>query len=99
MTWSHDISKAPRGKMIPQEQQRRVSDGSTKFVIVEQFVPDFIWAATKCGKVLKSYWLPVESKYRPVGRWSGLAAGEEPVAWQPFVVPAHPALAVEGEAV
>jgi hypothetical protein len=31
---------------------------------------------TKCGKVIKTNYLPKED------RWAGLAKGEQPVAWQ-----------------
>jgi hypothetical protein len=45
----------------------------------------FIWAASACGKVIKSHW---DHKRE---QWSGFAtSGAAPVAWQPFVVPAHP---------
>ncbi len=47
-----------------------------------------IWLATKCGKVIKSYWI---DKFGP-GRWAGLGTKEQPVAWQAFVVPAHPGI-------
>lgn len=96
--WNHDISKAPRGQMVPQEQQRRGADGKVSHAIVNQFVPDWLWLATKCGKVLKSHWLPADGKFRPVGRWGGFNANDEPVAWQPFVVPVHPGLPAESEA-
>ncbi len=48
-----------------------------------------IWLATKCGKVIKSYWI---EKFGP-GRWAGLGTKEQPIAWQAFVVPAHPSQA------
>lgn len=38
--------------------------------------------ATKCGKVIRAYWLERE------GRWAGLASSELPVAWMPW--PSHP---------
>lgn len=84
MTWNFDISTAPKGKMVATERQLK----DDKVSVVEHFVPDPVWLATKCGKVLRSYWLPEAGK-NPA-RWSGLATGEQPVAWQPFVVPAHP---------
>lgn len=46
-----------------------------------------VWLASKCGKVIKSAW--IDGKGAP-GRWAGLATKEQPVAWQPFVMPAHP---------
>jgi len=45
---------------------------------------DEVWLATKCGKVIRSYWLD------KTGRWAGLGTKEQPVAWQLYVVPAHP---------
>lgn len=83
MTWSFDITTAPRGRTVTHE--RRVGDNIHE---IRDFVPDFVWLASKCGKVVLSYWIPEAGK-NP-GRWSGLATGEQPVAWQPYVVPAHP---------
>ena len=81
--WSHDISAAPRGKMV--HSTRTVGDRVHE---ISDFVPDHIWAASKCGKVIKSYWIPPVGK--AAGRWSGFATGEAPIAWQRFVVPEHP---------
>lgn len=44
-----------------------------------------IWLASKCGKVIKSEWIPATK--HSGGRWAGVGA---PVAWQPYIVPAHP---------
>jgi hypothetical protein len=48
----------------------------------ESFERDDVILATKCGKVIKSYWLPNEE------RFAGLAKGELPTAWTPW--PRHP---------
>jgi hypothetical protein len=87
MTWNHDISTAPRGNTV--KSKRTVGD---RVQDVSDFVPDVLWLATKCGKVVRSYLIP-ESGKAPA-RWSGLANGELPIAWQPYVVPAHPGLLV-----
>lgn len=55
---------------------------------VREFEPENVWVATKCAKVLKSYWIPATDKND--GRWAGLGTTEQPVAWQPFIVPDHP---------
>jgi len=81
--WNFDITAAPRGKTVTHE--RRVGDSTHE---IRDFVPDFIWIASKCGKVIRSYWIPEAGK-NP-GRWSGLATGEQPIAWQPYAVPVHP---------
>lgn len=81
--WNHDITAAPRGKTVHSE--RKVGDRTHQ---ISDFVPYYIWAATKCGKVLKSYWVPPAGKN--AGRWSGFANAETPIAWQHFVVPEHP---------
>jgi len=83
MSWIHDITLAPRGRIAI--STRTYGD---KNVNHSEFVPDVLWIATKCGKVSRSYWIPEAGK-NP-GRWSGLATGEQPVAWQPCEVPAHP---------
>ena len=81
--WSFDISAAPRGRIV-----NSTRTFGTKTSNHSEFVPDILWLATKFGKVSRSYWIPEAGK-NP-GRWSGLATGEQPVAWQPFVVPTHP---------
>jgi len=87
MTWSFEISTAPKGRNITVMRTARSKDGVTRFP-VEEFEPDHVWLATKCGKVLKSYWIPETAKNE--GRWAGLGTKEQPVAWQLYVVPAHP---------
>jgi hypothetical protein len=85
MTWDFDITAAPCGKTVHSE--RKVGD---RIHQISDFVPDYIWAATGCGKVIKSYWIPPVGKN--AGRWSGFANGEQPIAWQHFVVPEHPSV-------
>ncbi|MEI3803136.1 hypothetical protein V6R85_01320 [Agrobacterium sp. CCNWLW32] len=55
--------------------------------ITEAQTGDYVWLATKCGRVIKSYW--IENKIGPA-RFSGLATNEAPVSWQPFITPIHP---------
>ncbi|WP_065091523.1 hypothetical protein [Rhizobium leucaenae] len=43
-----------------------------------------IWAASKCGKVIISSW----SKDREA--WAGFGTNEQPLCWQPYVIPKHP---------
>jgi hypothetical protein len=83
MNWNHYLSQAPRGKMV--HSTRAVGDRVHE---ISDFVADHIWAASKCGKVIKSYWIPPVGK--AAGCWSGFATGEAPIAWQRFVVPEHP---------
>lgn len=49
-----------------------------------------IWAASQCGKVIKSSYVHPKPNLGRSGRWSGFATGEAPIAWQRFVVPEHP---------
>ncbi|QSY98591.1 hypothetical protein J2J97_32320 (plasmid) [Rhizobium bangladeshense] len=44
-----------------------------------------VWIVTKCGLVTPTYWV----KSREA--WAGLGTKEEPIAWQPYVVPVYPA--------
>lgn len=85
MSWNFDINTAPRGKKIT--STRHVGKNTHE---ITDFVPDVIWAATKCGKVIRTYWIPENGK--TPGRWSGLATGESPLAWQPFVTPEFPVI-------
>lgn len=87
--WSFDVAAAPRGKMF--KRNRIVKD---KVQEVEEFVPDYLWVATKCGKVNKSYFIPQAGKVP--ARWSGLATGEEPVAWCEYIVPEYPSVPATG---
>jgi hypothetical protein len=50
-----------------------------------------VWLATKCGKVIQSYFLPSKKEGQD-GRWAYLASKEEPIAWQMFIKPVHPNL-------
>lgn len=73
--WNFDISEAPLGRTVV----------IGKFA---QFAPDWIWVATKCGKVIKTHWKPKDAFGGE--RFVGLNKGEQPVAWQHFVIPVHP---------
>ncbi len=55
--------------------------------ITEAQTGDYVWVATKCGRVIKSNWL--ETKGSP-SRFVGLGTNEAPIAWQPFIKPIHP---------
>ena len=74
MDWIFDIASAPRGSYEIRAQ--RIKGGKT--ADHEVFERDVIWTASKCGKVTRSYYLPLEK------RWCMYAHGEEPVAWMPF---------------
>lgn len=85
--WNSDIEAAPHGRTeaLP---QTRVHSGREVEVLRSAFIPDYVWLATKCGKVIKSCWIP--AKGRDGDRWHGLNKGEQPVAWMLFVTPEHP---------
>ncbi|NTF54877.1 hypothetical protein G6L12_08215 [Agrobacterium rhizogenes] len=51
-----------------------------------------IWISTKCEKVSVTRWNEKRSA------WDGLATGETPIAWQPYVVPTHPNFVSDGGA-
>ena len=82
--WNENISEAPVGKevtvtrLVPDKNSasgRSVKD-------LQEYQRDDVILASKCGKVIKSYWLPDEK------RWAGFNAGEQPVAWMAW--PKHP---------
>lgn len=77
MEWNRDISLAPLGHM---ETRQRTVKGQVHDY--EEFVPDHIIAASVCGKVTRSYWIPKE------GRWCMFMAGSPPIAWMYW--PKHP---------
>lgn len=82
MTWSTDISKAPRGKHI----NRVKKDKDGKESKYQEFVPDILWVHTKCGQVLWTRWIPdymVGTAYprKIKGWWCFLGREEQPIAW------------------
>lgn len=81
--WQFDVTNIPRGH---DEKRTRTVKGEQ--VDYQEFVPDWLWLATASGEVIKSYWLPQNGK--DGGRWLNFSKGSEPVAWMPFVKPAHP---------
>ncbi|CUX07654.1 hypothetical protein CFBP6626_07540 [Agrobacterium tumefaciens] len=81
--WNHDISAAPRGKMVP--FTRKGKDGP---ISTEIFRKDCILAVDVHGVVYQSYWIP--PRYTQSGgllegnRWSGFNPGIDPIAWAPW---------------
>ena len=90
MTWNHDITAAPRGKTVT--VTRTVKGEDRQF---EESQVSEVWLATKCGRVIRSYWLG-QTKFSPA-RWAGLATTGQPIAWQDYVVPVHPNIQASGE--
>ena len=74
--WNYDISEAPKGSYTEIYQNSRVGG-----YYRQKFVPDLVILATGCGAVIKSFWSDKRQN------WSGLATGEQPVAWQPWPTP------------
>jgi hypothetical protein len=83
MSWNQDLSSAPRGKSVTRHVTHK--DGKTPY---EAFIEEPVILTTKCGKVIRSYWLPKED------RWAGLSKGEMPIAWQPWPDAFKPDVAV-----
>jgi hypothetical protein len=85
MNWNHDISAAPRGKMVP--YTRKGKDGPVQS---EQYRKKYILAVDVHGDVYQSYWIP--PRYTQSGgllegnRWSGFNPGVDPIAWAPWPV-------------
>jgi hypothetical protein len=83
MNWNHDISAAPRGKMVP--TTRKGKDGP---IVTESFRKEYILAVDVHGDVYQSYWIP--PRHTQAGtvlegnRWSGFNPGVDPIAWAPW---------------
>lgn len=93
MTWSFDMSTAPLGKEVTVTRQATVDGKKQDRQFREHHIAP-VWLATADGKVHRSYWLPATKTSG--GRWAGFNEGsKEPIAWQDFVVPAHPGLVSE----
>lgn len=81
--WNHDISAAPRGKMVP--YTRKGKDGPVQS---EQYRKEYILAVDVHGDVYQSYWIP--PRFTQSGgllegnRWSGFNPGVDPIAWAPW---------------
>lgn len=78
--WNFDLTQAPVG--TNRTVEKKFPDGSTRKH--EIFEAAQVWAASKCGKVTLSYYIPKEK------RWNMFTKDVPPIAWQPFVVPEHP---------
>ena len=82
--WNFDMSQAPRSKKVFSHtvalKKGGNPTGETKDIY--KLEKDVIIAASKCGKVTASYYIPDED------RWCMFAKGELPIAWQPW--PEHP---------
>lgn len=70
MTWSFDMSKAPRGKI------KLVATRGTGTRKVAE--PVTIIAASSCGVVTLSRWIEAEK------RWEMFSPDVPPIAWMPF---------------
>ena len=84
MTWNFDMTACPIGKEVT--ATRLVADknsASGKTVRdFKEYQRDDVILASKCGKVIKSYWIPDEK------RFAGFQPNEEIVAWMAW--PSHP---------
>ena len=79
MSWSTDISAAPRGKRV--KTSKMVNGKKHTSTSTER---EHVWLATKDGAVILSYWIWPKDSDR--GRWIMLGATdpEKPLAWYPF---------------
>lgn len=83
MTWNFDISQAPKGYTFT--ETRKGKDG--KEYPVQVFRAQKIIAASKCGVVTASRWIPLNER-GDGGRWEGFTKDGPPIAWHPW--PSHP---------
>nr|WP_312970701.1 hypothetical protein [Brucella intermedia] len=79
--WNFDISQAPLGEFV---STTRTVKG--KEVVSRDYRHDKIIAATDCGNVIITWWLPQIGQ--DGGRWNFFCKGQVPVAWMPY--PKHP---------
>lgn len=87
ITWSDDISKAPKGEMIDVPFTTMVK-GEPQARTRQEHQTVKILALTNCGMVVSSYWIPPKKAATGVvvdpGRWSGFNPGSNPVLWAPW---------------
>jgi len=82
--WNMNISEAPIGREVTKTvlvADKKSASGKSVRDFQEHQKDDVI-LASKCGKVIKSYWIPAEK------RWAGFQPGEHIVAWMAW--PEHP---------
>lgn len=91
MEWSTDFTDCPRG--VEETTIRVVKvNGVEQQRTYKEFKPAHVWTASKCGKVILSYWIPDQN------RWCGYTEKTLPVAWHPYFKPEFPAHLIEGGA-
>lgn len=72
--WNFDMEAAPLGYYLTDEKPK-------------QYQVEHLWLAMPDGTVKKSFWDPTANDGP---WWRGINKGDQPTAWQRFVVPAHP---------
>lgn len=84
MTWNFDFTDVPLGQdvTVPRLVADKNSASGKTVRDVTEFQRDDLILASKCGKVIKSYWIPAEE------RFAGFSKGEQPIAWCAW--PEHP---------
>lgn len=98
MSWSTDISAAPRGKRVTVRKIGK--NGKVHAQTVTEHEP--VWLATKCGVVTKAHWLWPRKlgqygTQMSAARWNMLSANEKPLAWRPFIEGEFPRIVTKGE--
>ncbi len=82
--WSSDISAAPKGETVVNKRTVLLK-GKPVDQEIPTFIPTFILALTKCGKVVRTCWLPIQrtASGAKLGgeRWDGFNPGSEPLLW------------------
>jgi len=91
--WSTDFTNAPRGTLVPRTIAAKVDKKTGKITAPERTVydhnPEKLWLVYPDNRVVVSYWLAHDNS-PTTGRWSGMATGEQPLAWMPYTKPASP---------
>lgn len=83
MGWNFDLSQAPKGYV--ETVYRKNKDGTETGI--EVYRHQRIIAASKCGIVTISKWLPVTERGEG-GRWECFTKESPPIAWHEW--PTHP---------
>ena len=78
MTWNFNIDEAPKSYVeIATKPGPKGADVEFKRIVYRHII-----AASSCGKVTRSYWVPKD------GRWCMFSVNSPPIAWMPW--PEHP---------
>jgi len=93
VNWNRDISQAPKGEYVDVPRVKVDKHGKDETYFIREYHAPRLWVSYDGDQTGMTKWLPPHEdkkdkvNRRPVGRWEGFKAGEEPEAF--IVLPGH----------